>query len=66
MPAKPWVDISMDFVGLPTSKKGRDSMMWVSPETPARTHSCSKWSNDSVQDKGIVKDIECIGFEGFN
>ena len=23
---------------------------------------CSKWSNDSIQDK----DIECIGFEGFD
>jgi hypothetical protein len=23
---------------------------------------CSKWSDDSVQDKGI----ECIGFEGFD
>jgi hypothetical protein len=34
---------------------------------PAQKHqqgpiTCSKWSNDSVQDKGI----ECIGFEGFN
>jgi len=26
----------------------------------------SKWANDSVQDKGIERDIECIGFEGFN
>ena len=28
--------------------------------------SCSKWSNDSVQDKGIERGIECIGFECFN
>jgi len=27
---------------------------------------CSKWSNDSVQDKGIERGIECIGFECFN
>jgi len=26
----------------------------------------SKWSNDSVQDKGIERGIECIGFEGFD
>jgi len=26
----------------------------------------SKWSNDSVQDKGIERGIECIGFERFN
>ena len=28
--------------------------------------SCSKWCNDSVQDKGIERGIECIAFEGFN
>jgi hypothetical protein len=27
---------------------------------------CSKWSNDSVQDKYIEKDIECIGYEDFD
>ena len=27
---------------------------------------CSKWFNDSVQDKGIERGIECIGFECFN
>ena len=28
MPTKPWVDISMNFVlGLPRSKKGRDSIL---------------------------------------
>jgi hypothetical protein len=25
-----------------------------------------KWSNDSVQDKGIERGIECISFECFN
>jgi hypothetical protein len=24
---------------------------------------CSKWSNDLVQDKGIKRGIDCIGFE---
>ena len=38
---------------------------------PAQKHqqgpiTCSKWSNDSVQDKGIKRGIECIGFEYFN
>jgi len=38
---------------------------------PAQKHqqgpiTCSKWSNDSVQDKDIERGIECIGFEGFN
>jgi len=38
---------------------------------PAQKHqqgpiTCSKWSNDSVQDKGIERGIECIGFECFN
>jgi hypothetical protein len=27
---------------------------------------CSKWSDDSVQDIGIERGIECIGFECFN
>ena len=39
-------------------------VMWTSPETPAST--CSKCSNDSVQDKGIERGIECISFECFN
>ena len=31
VPTEPWVDISMDFVlGLPRSKKGRDSiLLWL-------------------------------------
>jgi hypothetical protein len=42
--------------------------MWYGP---AQKHqqgpiTCSKWSNDSVQDKGIERGIECIGFECFN
>jgi len=27
---------------------------------------CSKWANDSVQDKSIERGIECISFEGFD
>jgi hypothetical protein len=38
---------------------------------PAQKHqqgpiTCSKWSNDSVQDKCIERGIECIGFKCFN
>jgi hypothetical protein len=38
---------------------------------PAQKHqqgpiTCSKWSNDSVQDKSIEIGIKCIGFECFN
>jgi hypothetical protein len=36
--------------------------MWTSPETPARTH----YMFQMVQDKGIKRGIECIGFECFN
>jgi len=44
----------------------REGMMWTSPETPEGPITCSKWSNDSVQDKGIERGIECIDFECFN
>jgi hypothetical protein len=27
---------------------------------------CSKWLSDSIQDKGIKRGIECIGFKGFD
>ena len=40
--------------------------MRTTQETPARTITCSKWTNDSVQDKDIERRIECFGFEGFH
>jgi hypothetical protein len=39
--------------------------IYIYSQTRVWTHSF-KWANDSVQDKGIERDIECIGFEGFN
>ena len=36
------------------------------PRNTRNTITCSKWSNDLVQDKDIERGIECIGFESFN
>ena len=35
-------------------------------EITGRYITCSKWTDDSVQDKDIKRRIECIGFEGFH
>jgi hypothetical protein len=42
--------------------------LWCGPTQKHQQEpiTCSKWSNHSVQDKGIKRGIECIGFECFN
>ena len=40
--------------------------LWCGSTHKYHQGTCSKWSNDLVQDKGIERDIECIGFEGFD
>ena len=49
-----WTDLAKTYWCGPAQKHQKGSI------------TCSKWSNDSVQDKSIERDIECIGFECFN
>jgi hypothetical protein len=48
--------------------KNISMILWCGPTQKHQQGpiTCSKWSNDLVQDKGIERGIACIGFECFN
>ena len=58
IPSKPWVDISMDFVlGLPRTKKGRDSIFVVVDKIDDGTYIANLFFKEVVRLHGLPRSI---------